>query len=112
MTTLTKDDLEYLDLLAKTLSRQFAWSEEQGRTNTLRKPLRETIADLVGVDLAEETEGWKPFGQVPLGYRHQRLAFRGLVLYWYRDLFQGDSFRSDRYAFLSQQLALFGQELL
>jgi hypothetical protein len=128
MSTITKDDLEFLDLLAKTLSRQLAWHDEQGMTATLRKPLRETLADLVGVDLEREAwvqEEWAKDeppddGMYPtsewagsgLAYRHQRLALRGLVLYWYRDLFQGESFRSDRYAYLSRQLALFGQELV
>jgi hypothetical protein len=114
---LTQEDLTFLDLFAKSLARQFLWSEENGRSSELRRPLKQHIADCLGVDLAlgstEEGGVWQDCWKgTPLQYRHQRLILRGLVLHYWTQIFHGQPFRQDRWAHLSAALSAFGQELI
>lgn len=105
---LTVEDLHYLDLLARTMSRQLSWADDRGATAELRRPLDHSIADLMGVSL-DYDGAWEG---THLEYRCQRLAFRGLLLHHWVEIFGGREFRADRYQHLSQQLSAFGQQLV
>jgi len=121
MKHLTTDDITFLDNFAKSLSRQLVWNTDHGTTATLRKPLKQAIADLMGVDLADkrssDLEGqmklFEPWNGTFLEYRHQRLLLRGLMVYWWTDLYRGTAtWSNDRYQHLMTEMAAFGQELL
>ena len=111
LTPVSKDDLQYLDIMARALARQFVWSEDRGTTAQLRIPLRTTLARAFAVDQSDpdhEVAGWM---ETPLRSRAGRFIFRGLVVHWWAELFHSATFRADRYAFLMQELAKFSQDL-
>ena len=120
MKHLTTDDITFLDTFAKSLSRQLVWNTDHGTTATLRKPLKQAIVDLMGVSLIDPypeirgpDETYSPWLGTFLQHRHQRLLLRGLLVYWWTDLYRGTAtWSNDRYQHLMTEMAAFGQELL